>query len=67
MTPAELAITSAMEAVESLPASALLTEAVELLGRARTCVADYVDGTKCPECDDLIAVGGVCHRHVPMS
>ena len=42
-TPAELAIRRAIEAVESLPADSRLTEAVVLLGRAQTWVADYVD------------------------
>ena len=44
LTPAELAIVAAVEAVESVGAHILLTEAVILLERARGKVADYVDG-----------------------
>jgi hypothetical protein len=43
MTPAELAITAAMQAVEEAGASVDLTEAVILLGKARDKVADHVD------------------------
>ena len=43
MTHAEVAITDAMYAVEGMPPSPLLTEAVTLLSRARDRVADYVD------------------------
>lgn len=44
MTPAELAIYNAVEAVERVGADILLTEAVILLQQARDKVADYVDG-----------------------
>lgn len=43
-TPAERAITAAMEAVEEAGAHPLLTDAVILLGQARDKVADFVDG-----------------------
>ncbi len=43
MTPAELAITEAMRAVEALPPDVRLTDAVILLGKARDKVADFVD------------------------
>ena len=43
-TPAELAIYKAVEAVEALPPDVRLTEAVNLLQKARDRVADYVDG-----------------------
>lgn len=44
MTPAELAIVAAMDAVEALPADVRLTDAVVLLAKARDRVADFVDG-----------------------
>ena len=44
MTPAELAIMAAVQAVEALPADTRLTDAVILLGQARDRVADFVDG-----------------------
>lgn len=44
MTPAELAITKAMEEVEKLGADEKLTAAVVQLGNARDKVADFVDG-----------------------
>lgn len=43
-TPAERAITDAMQVVEEMAADVRLTQAVILLGRARDLVADYVDG-----------------------
>lgn len=43
MTPAELAINAAMEAVESAGASVALTDAVVLLAQARDRVADHVE------------------------
>jgi len=43
-TPAELAIRAAVDAVEAAGADERLTEAVCILERARTHVADYVDG-----------------------
>lgn len=43
MTPAELAIRDAIDAVESLPADIRLTQAVTLLSAAQTRLADYVD------------------------
>lgn len=42
-TPAEIAIREAMLAVEDVGAHPLLTEAADLLGKARNKVADYVD------------------------
>lgn len=44
MVPAELAILKAQYAVESMAADVRLTEAGELLAKARTKVADFVDG-----------------------
>lgn len=44
MTPAELAITEAMAAVEKAGASEALTDAVTQLGYARERVADHVEG-----------------------
>lgn len=43
LTPAELAIYQAMQLVEELPASELLTNAVIKLTEAKNLVADYVD------------------------
>ena len=43
LIPAELAITSAMNAVEHLGADVLLTEAVILLQEARNKVADFLE------------------------
>ena len=45
MIPAELAIRAAMLEVEELPASVLLTEAVNLLAQAKDKVADWYDGS----------------------
>jgi hypothetical protein len=44
MTPAELAIMNAMEAVEKAGGSVALTDAVMLLAKARDRVADHVEG-----------------------
>lgn len=44
LTPAELAIVAAVDAVEALPPDTRLTKAVIALGKARNLVADYVDG-----------------------
>lgn len=44
MSPAELAITAAMAAVEAAGASVALTDAVTLLSKARDRVADHVEG-----------------------
>jgi hypothetical protein len=43
MSPAELAITNAMDEVEKAGASEALTDAVILLGKARDRVADHVE------------------------
>ncbi len=43
-TPAELAIVEAMRAVEDAGASPALTDAINLLQRARDRVADHVEG-----------------------
>jgi hypothetical protein len=43
MSPAELAIHQAMHAVEAAGADPLLTEATNLLSRAQSKVADFVD------------------------
>lgn len=43
-SPAEKAITDAMDAVESMTADERLTDAVVLLGKARDSVADFIDG-----------------------
>lgn len=42
-SPAETAIREAILAVEAMPPSPTLTEAVILLGKAKDRVADYVD------------------------
>lgn len=44
MTPAELAIRAAIQAVEALPPDTRLTDAVVLLDQAKDKVADFVDG-----------------------
>jgi hypothetical protein len=44
MTPAELAISDAMAAVEKAGASVALTDAVVLLQKARERVADHAEG-----------------------
>lgn len=44
MGPVELAILKAQRAVEEMPADVRLTEAVDLLRRARVKVADFVNG-----------------------
>ena len=43
LTPAELTIVAALEAVEALGAAQTLTDAVVHLQEARAHVADYVD------------------------
>jgi hypothetical protein len=45
---AERAIYDAVQAVEAMPADVRLTDAVILLGQARSKVADYVDGAEAP-------------------
>lgn len=52
LTPAELAICAAMEAVERAGCDVLLTEAVILLSKARDKVADFVDGAPSPTLGD---------------
>lgn len=52
LTPAELAIRAAVEAVEALPGDVRLTDAVALLGKARESVADYVDGVPRTETEE---------------
>lgn len=49
MTPAELAIRSALHAVEDLPPDPRLTEAGILLISAQEYVADFVDGVTRPD------------------
>lgn len=44
MKPAELAIFLAMQEVEKLPADINLTEAVNLLAKAKDLVSDFIDG-----------------------
>lgn len=44
--PAELAIRVAVDEVENLGASPLLTKAINLLQQARESVADYIDGPR---------------------
>lgn len=44
MTPAELKIREAIEAVEGMGADPRLTDAVTLLSSASEAVADYTDG-----------------------
>ena len=46
MTAAEFAILEAIRLVEESGADVRLTDAVVLLGEARDCVSDYVDGIK---------------------
>ena len=46
--PAERGIYDAMQAVEAMAPDVLLTQAVILLGKARECVADYVDREGAP-------------------
>jgi uncharacterized protein (DUF433 family) len=46
LTPAELAIRAAIDAVEMVGADVLLTQTVVLLGQAADKLADYIDGTK---------------------
>jgi hypothetical protein len=58
MTPAELAITDAMEAVEKLPGDVRLTEAVVLLDRARNLVADFVDDPM----NNPVCIASACAR-----
>lgn len=48
MTPAELAISAAMRAVEGAGASEHLTAAVLLLGQARDRAADHAEGLPAP-------------------
>lgn len=42
-TPAELAITNAMQEIEKLPADVRLTDAINLLHQAKQKLSDYVD------------------------
>lgn len=42
-TPAELAITNAMQEVEKAGCHTMLTDAINLLQKAKDCVSDYVD------------------------
>lgn len=44
MSPAELAILAAMHAVEAAGGSIALTDAINLLAKARDRVADHVEG-----------------------
>jgi hypothetical protein len=48
-SPVELSIRAAMHAVEQIGAEPLLTEALNLLIRAREMVSDYVE--RCDTCD----------------
>lgn len=43
MKPCELAIYNAMQEVEKMPASTILTEAVIKLGQAKDLVSDFID------------------------
>ena len=43
-TPAERAIFDVVQLIEAMPADVRLTDAVVLLGMARTRLADFVDG-----------------------
>jgi hypothetical protein len=49
MRSAELAIRDAMIEVEKLPADTRLTDAVVLLEKAQSKVADYIDGVEALE------------------
>ena len=42
-TPAELAITNAMQEIEKLPPDVRLTDAIILLSKAKEKLSDYVD------------------------
>ena len=44
LSPAELAISSAMQAVEEAGGSVALTEAITMLSAAKALVADHVEG-----------------------
>lgn len=44
MTPVELKVAEALDAVEELGADERLSDAVELLSKARNRVADFIDG-----------------------
>lgn len=46
LTPVELSIYNAHQEVENLPADIRLTEAGELLQKARFLVADYIEAQK---------------------
>lgn len=48
MTPAELAIHTAVQAVEAAGCDTRLTDAINLLHAAREKVADFVDGITTP-------------------
>ncbi len=63
MCSAELAITAAMAAVESLPPHDRLTAAVVLLGQARDAVADYVDGGGPVPPQDIAAEQAAIRQH----
>ena len=74
-TPAELAIFKAMQEVEKVGADVKLTDAIVLLGKAKDCVSDFIDGVtaidsdkendihywKCPECNSIFATS----KHTP--
>jgi hypothetical protein len=46
LTPAELSIKAAVDAVEAMPADPRLTDAVIILAAARDRVADFVEGVE---------------------
>jgi hypothetical protein len=72
MTPAELAIRAAVQAVEEAGCDVLLTDAVILLGHAREKVADYVDrmnperASNCTMPNDMLHRCWVRHGNPPM-
>jgi hypothetical protein len=62
-TPAELAIKSAMQEVEKLPADITLTDAVVKLNEALDLVGDYVDRTEEKTAIDNI-IRNICYEGV---
>jgi len=56
MTPAELAINNAVQAVEAAGCDTRLTEAINLLHAAREKVADFVDAVPTPPPSEQAAV-----------
>ncbi len=62
---AEMAISKAMAAVEKEGASPALTEAVALLAKAQSCVADHIEGVTAPDAAEVDAVARVIYECCP--